>query len=101
MFSGKTENNFINKIFKRTLQSIYETEDATFENLVERDESQSIHKNENTHIANWNCQTNTSYSPTNYDKQKERREVFCKKKVFLEISQNLQENTCARVSILK
>ena len=44
MFSGKTENNFINKIFKRTLQSIYETEDATFENLVERGESQSIHK---------------------------------------------------------
>ena len=52
MFSGKTENNFINKIFKRTLQSIYETEDATFENLVERDESQSINKNENTHITN-------------------------------------------------
>ena len=29
-----------------------------------------------------------------------RPEVFCKK-VFLEISQNSQENTCARVSFLK
>ena len=27
-----------------------------------------------------------------------RSEVFCKKEVFLEISQNSQENTCARVS---
>ena len=27
-------------------------------------------------------------------------EVFCKKKVFLEISQNSQEYTCARVSLL-
>ena len=27
-------------------------------------------------------------------------EVFCKKKVFLEISQNSQENTCDRLSIL-
>ena len=26
--------------------------------------------------------------------------MFCKKKVFLEISQNSQENTCARVSTL-
>ena len=27
-------------------------------------------------------------------------EVFCKKKVFLKILQKLQENTCARVSLL-
>ena len=27
--------------------------------------------------------------------QKQQPEVFCKKKVFLEISQNSQENTCA------
>ena len=27
-----------------------------------------------------------------------RPDVVCKKKVFLEISQNSQENTCARVS---
>ena len=27
-------------------------------------------------------------------------EVFCKKKLFLKISQNSQENTCARVSFL-
>ena len=33
-------------------------------------------------------------------KQKQSPEVFCKKKVFLEISQNPQENTCARVSFL-
>ena len=29
--------------------------------------------------------------------QKRPLEVFCKKKVFLEISQNSQENTCARL----
>ena len=32
--------------------------------------------------------------------QKQPPEVFCKKKVFLEISPNSQENTCARVSFL-
>ena len=32
--------------------------------------------------------------------QKQPLEVFCKKKVSLEISQNSQENTCARVSFL-
>ena len=34
------------------------------------------------------------------ESQKQRPEVFCERKVFLEISQNLQENTCARVSFL-
>ena len=33
--------------------------------------------------------------------QKYSAEVFCKKKVLLEISQNSQENTCARVFINK
>ena len=32
--------------------------------------------------------------------QKQTPDVFCKKKVFLKISQNSQENTCARVSFL-
>ena len=32
--------------------------------------------------------------------QKQPPEVFCKKPMFLEISQNSQENTCARVSFL-
>ena len=32
--------------------------------------------------------------------QKQSPEVFYEKKVFLEISQNSQENTCARASIL-
>ena len=32
--------------------------------------------------------------------QKQPPEVFCKKKVFLEILQNSQENACARVSFL-
>ena len=32
--------------------------------------------------------------------QKQPPEVFCKKKVFLEISQNSQENTCAKVFFL-
>ena len=39
---------------------------------------------------------NFSYSHV-YSYRSSRSEVFCKK-VFLEISQNLQENTCARVS---
>ena len=32
--------------------------------------------------------------------QKQPPEVFCRKKVFLEILQNSQENTCARASFL-
>ena len=32
--------------------------------------------------------------------QKQPPEVFCKKKMFLEISHNSQENTCPRVSFL-
>ena len=32
--------------------------------------------------------------------EKQPPEVFCKNKVFLEISQNSQENTCARDSVL-
>ena len=35
-----------------------------------------------------------------FDCEKQPPEVFCKKKVFLEISQNSQENTCARVPFL-
>ena len=36
----------------------------------------------------------------NFKLQKQPPKVFYKKKVFLEISQNSQENTCARVSFL-
>ena len=36
-FCGKTENKSINKIHKLTLRLIYETEDATFEDLLESD----------------------------------------------------------------
>ena len=35
-----------------------------------------------------------------YTKKKHPPEEFCNKKVFLEISQNSQENICARVSFL-
>ena len=35
-----------------------------------------------------------------YKLQKQSPEVFCQKKVFLEISQNSQENTSAKVSFL-
>ena len=34
------------------------------------------------------------------EKQNQPPEVFCKKKVLLETSQNSQENTCARASFL-
>ena len=43
------------------------------------------------------------YSFSNFDKQNHTEAVACRcsvKKVFLEISQNSQENVCARVSFL-
>lgn len=45
IFCGKTENNSINQTHRRTLQLIYEMEEATFEELFERDESKNIHEN--------------------------------------------------------
>ena len=44
MFCGNTKNNLISKIHKCNLQLIYEMEDATFKDLLERDESKSIHE---------------------------------------------------------
>ena len=35
-----------------------------------------------------------------YETQKQQVEVFCKKRLFLEISQISQENTCARAAFL-
>ena len=50
MFCGKTENNnSINKTQKRNLQLIQEIENASFENLLERDESNSTENNMYTH----------------------------------------------------
>ena len=40
---GKTDNKSINKIHKWTLRLIYDTEDATFKDLLERDKSRTIH----------------------------------------------------------
>ena len=45
VFCDKTENKSINRIHKRTLQLIYDEEDANFEYLLERDKSQTIHEN--------------------------------------------------------
>ena len=44
MFFGKSENKSINKIYRRTLRLIYDTEDATVEDLLERDNSRSVHE---------------------------------------------------------
>ena len=44
VFCGKTENKSINKIHKRTLQLIYDTKDATFEDLLGRNKSRTIHE---------------------------------------------------------
>ena len=50
MFCGKTENKFINKIHKHTLQLIYDIEDVIFEDLLERDKLYTIHEdNIHTH----------------------------------------------------
>ena len=41
VFRSKTENKSINKIHKRTLRLLYDTENET---LLRRDKSQTIHK---------------------------------------------------------
>ena len=41
---GKIENKSINKIHKRILRLIYDRKDATFEDLLERDKSRTIHE---------------------------------------------------------
>ena len=45
MLCGKTENNSVNKIYKRTFQLIYEMQDAAFEDLLEIDKSKCVHDN--------------------------------------------------------
>ena len=44
MFRGKIASKSINKTSKLTLGLIYGTEDATFEDLLERDKSQTIYE---------------------------------------------------------
>ena len=44
VFCGKTENKSFNKIHKRTLRLIYDTDDATFDDLLGRDKSRTIHE---------------------------------------------------------
>ena len=44
MFRSKPENKFINKIHKRTLRLIYDTKDATFEDVLEQDKSRTFHE---------------------------------------------------------
>ena len=39
MFCGKTQGKFINKIHKRTLRLIYDMEDTSLEDLLERGNS--------------------------------------------------------------
>ena len=46
VFCGKTENKSINKIHKYILRLIYDTEDATFEDLLERGKLQTIHEDD-------------------------------------------------------
>ena len=43
MFCGKTANNLINKIHKRSLRVIYQMEDANFEDLLIKDSCWTIH----------------------------------------------------------
>ena len=45
MFCNKTSNNQINKIHKRTLRLVYETEDVNFEDLLLKDNSWNVHEN--------------------------------------------------------
>ena len=41
---GKTEKKSINKIYKHTLRLIYISEDTTFEDILERYKSLTIHE---------------------------------------------------------
>ena len=45
IFCNKTSNNQINKMHKRTLRLVYEMEDATFEDLLLKDNSWNVHEN--------------------------------------------------------
>ena len=44
VFCGTTGNKSINKIYKCTLRLICDTENATFEDLLGRDKSRTIHE---------------------------------------------------------
>ena len=48
MFRSKPENKSINKIHKRTLRLIYDTKDATFEDVLQQGKSRTFHE-ENIH----------------------------------------------------
>ena len=48
-------------------------------------------------VCNWNSIGGNRWI---WERQKQPPEMFCKKRCFLETSQNSQENTCARVSFL-
>ena len=45
MFCSKTANNSINKIHKRTLRLVYDMDDGTFEDLLIKDKSRTVHDN--------------------------------------------------------
>ena len=42
VYYGKIEDKSTNKVYKHTLRLIYDTEDATFEDLLERGKSRTI-----------------------------------------------------------
>ena len=86
MFCGKTENKSINKIHKRTIRLIYDAEDATFEDLFERDKLQTIILNGNIMWNFFDVKRNRYNLSTNYltrqlagmvHKHYVSKEVFC------------------------
>ena len=80
MFCGKTENKYINKIHKRTLRLIYDTEDATFEDLLERDKSRTIHE-DNIHTLLVEI-----YKSVHYIRSSNNVEFFRLKEKYLQTS---------------
>ena len=48
MFCNKTSNNQINEIHKCTIRSVYEMQDANFEDLLLKDNPWNVHES-NTH----------------------------------------------------
>ena len=54
MFHSRTLNNKINKLHERALRLVYKNEDSTFDELLELDNSVTIHQKKSSEISNGN-----------------------------------------------
>ena len=81
MFSSKTKNNLVNKIYKRILQFLYQMEDAGFEDLFQKGKSVTIHKSSLQRLAFEVFQSLNQFSPPIMrDIFKKNTETFVRRK---------------------